>query len=119
MDPLTILSMFAPALIEAVKASINRFISPEQFKPANIDDVVKLQEIEIKRFQIMNDSTGASPWVQNVIKMQRPIVAATALMVWSYSELVGHPSTNAQTMAQVIFFYLFGERTLLKTGKTT
>ena len=119
MDPITILSMFAPALIEAAKAGINRYITPENFKPANIDDVAKLQALEIERFKVMNDSGGAAQWVQNIIKLQRPAIAACALAVWSYSEFSGQPSPNAQTLAQVIFFYLFGERTMLKSGKST
>ncbi len=119
MDPITILSMFAPSLIEAAKAGINRWITPETFKPANIDDLAKLQSLELERFKVMNDSGNAAQWVQNIIKLQRPAVAACALGVWAYSEFSGNPSPNAQTLAQVIFFYLFGERTLLKSGKST
>jgi hypothetical protein len=118
MDLLTILlSAFAPVAVEAAKAGVNRYITPDTFKPANIEDFAKMQALEIQRFQIMNDSAGAPQWVQAVIKMQRPIVAACCLSTWVYLKVTHVQDSDVQTMAQCVFFYLFGERTLLKTGK--
>ena len=117
MEPITLLTLFAPALVDAAKAAINRFITPDTFKPANMAEVIQLQTLELEKFKAMNDASGADAWVQNIIKLQRPVIAAVALTVWAYSEITHTPNTDAQTLAQCVFFYLFGERTMLKTGR--
>ena len=119
MDPITIsiLSALAPAVVDTIKAGVSRWITPEQFKPANIAEVVQLQTLELEKFKAVNDSGGAAQWVQNIIKLQRPVIASIALVTWSYCVLTQTPSQDAQTIAQCVFFYLFGERTLLKNTK--
>lgn len=36
MDPITILSAFAPVVVDLGKSLINKFIAPDNFKPATI-----------------------------------------------------------------------------------
>jgi len=49
MDPITILSAFAPVAVDLGKSLINKFIAPDQFKPATIEQYVKMKLMHIKK----------------------------------------------------------------------
>lgn len=120
MDPITILAAFAPALVEAGKAAISRWIAPDVFKPATIDDYVKMRTLDVQLFTAMNDAGGHEPtwqWVNAVKQLQRPVVAAAAIGTWVYAHASGvtfSPASLAavDNFAAAVGFYLFGDRTL-------
>lgn len=121
MDPITILAAFAPALVEAGKAAISRWIAPDVFKPATVDDYVKMRTLDVQLFTAINEAGGHEPtwsWVNAVKQLQRPVVAAVALGVWAYAHSgYGPPMTpesvsSVNNFAATIGFYLFGDRTL-------
>lgn len=117
MDPLTILAAFGPLAVDLGKSLIGKFIGSE-FKPANIADWLTMQNADIARFKAINDAGGANPsylWVEAVIRLQRPIVAAVALGTWAYTRTYGVPSPAVDNFAACIGFYLFGDRTLFYT----
>jgi hypothetical protein len=64
----------------------------------------------------MNDHGGAAAhqWVESVIKLQRPVIAAVAIGTWAVQELIlpGGASAQCANFAAAIGFYLFGDRTL-------
>jgi hypothetical protein len=114
MDPLTILAALAPLAVDAGKALIGKFIGAE-FKPANVADWLAMKKADLEQFQALNNAGGANPsypWVEAIVRLQRPIVGAAVLSVWAYSRTVGVPSESIDNFASAIGFYLFGDRTL-------
>lgn len=125
MDPVTILAALGPVAVEAVKAAINRWVTPDSFKPANVGEWLQMRSSDLDQFRAIN-AAGAEgesfPWVHAVIKLQRPIVVASTLAVWVWSRTAGEPSDAIDNAVSVVSFYLFGERTMLhlkaqKAGK--
>lgn len=125
MDPVTILAALGPVAVEAVKAAINRWVTPDSFKPANVGEWLQMRAADLDQFRAIN-AAGAEgesfPWVHAVIKLQRPIVVASTLAVWVWSRTAGVPSEAIDNAVSVVSFYLFGERTMLhlkaqKAGK--
>lgn len=115
MDPLTILAALGPLAVDLGKSLISRFIAPDQFKPANIDEYVKMRETDLSMFQAMNNAGGANPsypWVEAIVRLQRPLVGAIVLGVWGYLKLQGSTTESVDNFAAAIGFYLFGDRTL-------
>jgi len=119
MEPITMLAALAPLGVELGKSLISRFLGQSDFKPANIDDYLKMRGIDLDMFKAMNDAGGANPsypWVEAIVRLQRPFVATIALTVWAYTHLSGGfgDATNADVnqFASAVGFYLFGDRTL-------
>lgn len=114
MDPITILAALAPLAVDLGKAAIGRFIGSD-FKPANVSDYLAIQRAEIDKFNALNNAGGANPsypWVEAIVRLQRPTVGALVLGVWAYSTVYGVPSESIDNFAAAIGFYLFGDRTL-------
>lgn len=115
MDPITLLATFAPLAVDLGKSLISRFIAPEQFKPATIEQYTQVKQLDLEMFKALNDAGGTNasyPWVEAIVRLQRPMVAVVALSVWAYTHLAGIPSSEVDNFAAVIGFYLFGDRTL-------
>jgi hypothetical protein len=122
MDPITILAALGPVAVDLGKSLINRFIAPEQFKPATIEQYAKMKEIDLEFFKTMNEAGGGNPsypWVEAIIRLMRPAIGIIVLSTWAYLALVGHGVVNDQVsnFASVIGFYLFGERSLFYVKK--
>jgi hypothetical protein len=120
MDPLTALAAFAPLAVDLGKSLINRFVAADVFKPANIDEYVKMRQLDLDSFKAINDAGGTNPtymWVEAIVRLQRPLVAAIALGVWAWTHTYGAASAEVDNFAAVIGFYLFGDRTLFYAKK--
>lgn len=79
-----------------------------------------MKEMDLKWFTALNNAGGTNPtylWVEAVVRLQRPLVAAIALLTWSYTHTLGTVSPDVDNFAAVIGFYLFGDRTLFYTKK--
>lgn len=114
MDPLTLLAAFGPLAVDLGKSIIAKFIGSE-FKPANVADWLTMQKADLDKFVAINAAGGAAPsypWVEAIIRLQRPIVAGVALGTWAYSRTFGTPDPSIDNFAACIGFYLFGDRTL-------
>lgn len=119
MDPITILAALLPLGVEAGKAAIQRFLAPENVKPATFADLLQLRQLDIEQFKAMQGGEGASfPWVEAIRQLQRPVFAAGVLAVWMWQASSGDPSENVMNMASAVTFYLFGDRTLLHVKRT-
>jgi hypothetical protein len=117
MDPITILAALGPVAVDLGKSLINRFIAPQEFKPATIEQYAKMKEIDLEFFKTMNEAGGGNasyPWVEAIIRLMRPVIGIIVLSTWAYLALVGGGAVNEQVsnFASVIGFYLFGERSL-------
>ena len=122
MDPVTILAALMPFAVDLGKSLISRFIAPDNFKPANVAEWSTMQEMQLRLFTAMNNAGGANPsylWVEAVVRLQRPAVAAVALGTWCYSHLAGIDSPALDNFAGAVGFYLFGDRTLFYVKSTS
>lgn len=116
MDPITALAALLPLGIEAGKAAIQRFIVPDQVKPATYADQLQARGLDLEFFKAMQGGPGggAPAWVEAVRQLQRPAFAAAVVAVWAMQEatLPGGASAGVQNMAAAVGFYLFGDRSL-------
>lgn len=117
MDPITILSAFLPLLVQGGKAAINKWLGETNFKPASIEEFTAIKDKELELFKAINQAGGNNqsyPWVEAVIRLQRPFVVACVLLAWAYGHYMEWEDTSAlDNAASVVSFYLFGERSML------
>ena len=117
MDPFTILAALMPFAVDLGKSLISRYIAPDVFKPANVTEWVTMQELQLKLFTVMNNAGGANPsypWVEAIVRLQRPAVAAITLLTWAWAHTSGGlaDTGSIDNFAGAVGFYLFGDRTL-------
>ena len=120
IDPITILSAFAPVAVDLGKSLINKFIAPDQFKPATIEQYVKMKQIDLDFFKVMNEAGGGNPsylWVEAIIRLMRPAIGLLVLTTWATMHLNGTATHEVDNFASAVGFYLFGERSLLHIKK--
>jgi len=121
MDPVTLLAAFGPLAVDLGKSLISRFVAPDTFKPANIDEYVRMRQIDLDMFKAMNDAGAGSgstyPWVEAIVRLMRPAVGATVLGTWAYMVMIGQDSPAVDNFAAAVGFYLFGDRTLFYSQK--
>lgn len=115
MDPLTILAALGPLAVDLGKSLISRYIAPDQFKPATIDDYAKMKQIDLEMFKAMNEAGGSNPsypWVEAIVRLMRPTVGVIVLGTWAYMKLNNNTNPSVDNFASAVGFYLFGDRTL-------
>jgi hypothetical protein len=115
MDPITLLAAFAPLAVDLGKSLIAKFVAPENFKPATIEQYTEVKKIDLEMFKALNEAGGSNPsylWVEAIVRLQRPLVVAIALGAWAYTHIVGIPSAEVDNFAAIVGFYLFGDRTM-------
>lgn len=120
MDPVTVLAALGPLAVDLGKSLINRFIAPDQFKPATIDEYTKMRQLDLDMFKAMNDAGGANPsypWVEAIVRLMRPVVVVIVLGTWTYLKMSNLPSETVDNFASCVGFYLFGDRTLFYSRK--
>jgi hypothetical protein len=120
MDPITILAALGPLAVDLGKSLIGRFIVKDDYKPVNVAEWLQMRGHELDMFKAMNEAGGAAasyPWVEAIVRLQRPIVATIALGVWTYTRTAGVPSDSVDNFAGAVGFYLFGDRTLFYAKK--
>lgn len=117
MDPVTILAALGPLAVDLGKSLIGKFINGDGFKPATIDDFLKMRSAELEMFKAMNEAGGSNPsypWVEAIVRLQRPAVAVLVLGTWAMLHFTAGDvdTTTVDNFAAAIGFYLFGDRTL-------
>lgn len=120
MDPLTILAALGPLAVDLGKSLIGRFIQTDVYKPVNINEYVQMRQTDLAMFQAMNNAGGNGttyPWVEAIVRLMRPAVAATVLGTWSFMMMTGQDSPAVNNFASAVGFYLFGDRTLFYSQK--
>lgn len=121
MDPLTILAALGPLAVDLGKSLIGRYIQTDGYKPVNVDEYVKMRQLDLDMFKAMNDAGGTNPsypWVEAAVRLMRPAVGVIVLGTWSYMKLNGIDSESVDNFAGAVGFYLFGDRTLFYARKT-
>jgi hypothetical protein len=120
MDPLTILAALGPLAVDLGKSLIGRFIQTDTYKPVNVDEYVKMRQLDLDMFKAMNDAGGTNPsylWVEAAVRLMRPAVGLMVLGTWAYLKLNNIPSASVDNFASAVGFYLFGDRTLFYARK--
>jgi len=115
MDPITLLAAFAPLAVDLGKSLIAKFVAPDQFKPATIEQYVQVKQLDLDMFKALNEAGGTNAsylWVEAIVRLQRPLVVVIALTVWAWSHSYGTPSSEVDNFAAIVGFYLFGDRTM-------
>ena len=121
MDPLTILAALGPLAVDLGKSLIGRFIQTDTYKPVNVDEYVKMHQLDLDMFKAMNDAGGTNPsypWVEAAVRLMRPAVAVIVLGTWATLKLNTMDSASVDNFAAAVGFYLFGDRTLFYARKT-
>ena len=120
-DPVTMLAAFGPLVVKAGEAVINKFIAPDNFKPATIEDYVKMKQLDIDQFKAINEAGGSNasyPWVEAIIRLMRPSIAIAVIGTWGVCKLGGvQCGPEVDNFAAAIGFYLFGDRSLFYSSK--
>ena len=120
MDPITLLSAFAPVVMDLGKSLINKFIAPDVFKPATIEQYTQMKSIDLEFFKVMNEAGSGNPsypWVEALVRIMRPLIGLLVLSIWVYTVVSGNPSEEVNNFASAVGFYLFGERSLFYIKK--
>ena len=121
MEPITALALLGPLAVDLGKSLIGRFLAPDEFKPSTVEDYIKMRELDLSMFKAMNEAGGSNSsyhWVEAIIRLQRPLVAAVTLGTWTALHLNGASTPEVDNFAAAIGFYLFGDRTLFYAKKT-
>ena len=120
MDPLTILAALGPLAVDLGKSLIGRFIQTDNYKPVNVDEYVKMRQLDLDMFKAMNDAGGTNPsypWVEAAVRLMRPVVGIIVLGIWAYLKMNNISNETVDNFAGAISFYLFGDRTLFYARK--
>lgn len=116
MDPLTILAVLGPLLVEGGKAAIARWLAPDEFKPSTIEQFISVRRLDLELFKSMNEAGGTNPgypWVDAIVRLQRPFAVAIVIGAYGAMALTGKPIPDTvANFASAVGFYLFGDRTL-------
>jgi hypothetical protein len=122
-DPLSLLAIFGPLLVDGGKAAIQKYMAPDEFKPTKIEDYLSMRQNDLEMFKAMNEAGGTNPtypWVEATVRMMRPAIALAVISTWASLHLQGVDTAPVDSFAAAIGFYLFGDRTLFyarKAGK--
>ncbi len=119
-DPLSVLAIFGPLLVDAGKAAVQKWMAPDDFKPATIEQYVQMRQLEIDMFKMINNAGGSNPtymWVEAIIRLMRPVVAVGVIATWAVQKFYGIDDPSTTNFAAAIGFYLFGDRTLFYSRK--
>ena len=120
MDPLTILAALGPLAVDLGKSLIGRFIQTDTYKPVNVDEYVKMRQLDLDMFKAMNDAGGTNPsypWVEAAVRLMRPCIALLVIGTWAYLQASGQATESLDNFAAAIGFYLFADRTLFHLRK--
>ena len=120
MDPLSLLALFGPLVVDAGKSLVQKYLAPDEFKPTKVEDYIAMRRLDLEMFQALNAAGGSNPtypWVEAVVRLMRPIVAIAVIGTWSALKFAGLPTESVDSFAAAIGFYLFGDRTLFYSRK--
>jgi len=108
IDPITILAALGPLAVDLGKSLINRFIAPDQFKPATIEQYTQMKQIDLEFFKVMNEAGGGNPsypWVEAIIRLMRPVIGLLVLSTWVIMHLNGTATPEVDNFASAVGFY--------------
>lgn len=121
----TVIPALLPAAADGVRAIFNKLTGGAGAKPANVEEVVTLMQAETARLEALAKIDSAagnvSAWVNNVRALQRPV--AVVLIISGYLGSIAMVSDgavveNLASYANMVTFYLFGDRSYMYIKKS-
>lgn len=121
----TVIPALLPAAADGVRAIFNKLTGGAGAKPANVEEVVTLMQAETARLEALAKIDSAagnvSAWVNNVRALQRPV--AVVLIISGYLGSIAMMSDgavveNLASYANMVTFYLFGDRSYMYVKKS-
>lgn len=115
----TVLPAFIPVIADGARALFNRVSGGVGAKPANVGEVVQLMQADTDRLKAiasLDDVAGVSQWVANIRALQRPLASAAIILAYVGAIAFAKDQSvidNAAQYAQMVTFYLFGDRSLM------
>ncbi len=79
-----------------------------------------MRQFDLDMFKALNEAGGSNPsypWVEAIVRLMRPGVAAIVLLTWAMMTLNGQTNDSVDNFAAAVGFYLFGDRTLFYSRK--
>jgi len=128
LDPVSLATIFT-SLIPTASYAVKRIVDHNTGgpNPTNAGEAVELRKADVEVLRVTNTvPANISRWVANIIALQRPIVVYTVLLNWSIMTIAGLMGAQVDlqiyvimaNMASAVFFYLFGDRTLMYSLQT-
>lgn len=111
-----LLPALLPALGDGVRGLFNKLTGNAGAKPTNVGEVISLMQAETERLQAIaqiDKAEGVSQWVANVRAMQRPVAVGLIISAYVVAALTSDSEVMVAgigTYAQMVTFYLFGDR---------
>ncbi len=120
-----IIPSLLPVAADGVRGVFNWITGGAGSKPANVEETINLMEAETKRLQVLAEidkAEGVHTWVADIRALQRPVVSGAIIAGYIYAVASGAGDDTVQNIgayAQMVTFYLFGDRTYMyfKKGK--
>jgi hypothetical protein len=118
----TLLPALLPAFSDGIRGLIARFTGSAGAQPQNVSEVIQMMQADVDRLKALaqlDAPTGpVSLWVGNIRAMQRPVAVALVLLAYLYvlqaGDAVAHGTLDSVAQyAQMVTFYLFGDRSYL------
>ena len=70
MDPITLLAAFAPLAVDLGKSLIAKFVAPDTFKPATIEQYVQVKQLDLDMFKALNEAMlSKADWFKHSFPM--------------------------------------------------
>ena len=121
----TLIPALLPAAADGVRGLFNRLTGGAGAKPANVSEVVTLMEADTNRLKVVAEIDKAgniSQWVANIRALQRPVASTGIIAGYLVAVITGADADvtlGLSQYAQMVTFYLFGDRTYsyFKKGK--
>lgn len=109
-----IIPALLPAAADGIRAVINKITGNAGARPSNVGEVIQLMQAETSKLEALaklDTAENVSQWVANVRAMQRPAASVLIILAYVGSVYSGADNENLAGYAQMVTFYLFGDRT--------
>jgi len=121
----TLIPALLPVATDGLRGVFNRLTGGAGAKPANTEEVIALMQAETERLealaQIDSAASNVHAWVNDVRALQRPVAAGLIIGGYVAATAVGADGSvldQLATYAQMVTFYLFGDRTYMYMKKS-
>jgi hypothetical protein len=120
-----ILPALLPVAADGIRGVFNKVAGGAGAAPANVGEAVQLMDADTNRLKAiaeMDKAGNVSPWVANVRALQRPVASGLIISGYLVAVTISAPEEVVLQMgqyAQMVTFYLFGDRSYghFKRGK--
>ena len=114
-----------PVAADGIRGLFNKITGGAGAAPANVGEAVQLMEADTNRLQAIAEIDKAgnvSQWVANIRALQRPVASGLIICGYLVAVTISAPEDVVLQLgqyAQMVTFYLFGDRSYsyFKKGK--